>query len=136
MATSASCATRRTARSAGGSSRRAGQVGHDRVRVTTAVGMYLEPEMVDVTVSALDRNGAPATSGNLDLTDLHQPSRALYLFTGEDITLRLRAGSHFISSFIRTTKDDGSFAYSHLVDPDRRFTRDTTLVLDARDAQR
>ena len=112
-----------------------GRVGHDRVRVTTAVGMYLEPEMVDVTVRALDRNGAPATSGNLDLTDLHQPSRALYLFTGEDITLRLRAGSHFISSFIRTTKDDGSFAYSHLVDPDRRFTHDTTLVLDARDAR-
>ena len=87
--------------------------------------MYLEPEMVDVTVRAIDRNGDPATSGNLDITDLHQPTRALYLFTGEDITLRLRAGSHFLSSFIRTTKDDGSFAYSHLVDPDRRFTHDT-----------
>ena len=110
--------------------------GHDRLRVTTAVGMYLEPEMVDVTVRAIDRNGDPATSGNLDITDLHQPSRALHLFTGEDITLRLRAGSHFLSSFIRTTKDDGSYAYAHLVDPDRRFTHDTTLVLDARDTRR
>ena len=112
-----------------------GRIGHDKVRVTTAVGMYLELKMVDVTVRAVDRNGDPATSGNLDITDLHQPHRALYLFTGEDVTLRLRAGSHFLSSFIRTTEDDGTFSYSHLVDPDRRFTQDTTLVLDARDAR-
>jgi subtilisin family serine protease len=112
-----------------------GLVEHDRVRVTTAVGMYLEPRTVEVTVRAIDRNGDPATSGNLDITDLHQPNRALYLFTGEDVTLRLRAGSHFLSSFIRTTEDDGSFSYSHLVDPDRRIMHDMTLVLDARDAR-
>jgi subtilisin family serine protease len=112
-----------------------GRVGQDRLRVTTAVGMYLEPRTVEVTVRAIDRNGDPATSGNLDITDLHQPNRALYLFTGEDVTLRLRAGSHFLSSFIRTTEADGTFSYSHLVDPDRRFTHDTTLVLDARDAR-
>ena len=110
--------------------------GRDHVRLTTAVGMWLEPETVTVTVKAIDRNGAAATSGNLDITDLHQPTRTLHFFTGEDITLRLRAGSYFISSFIRTTNDDGTFAYAQVADPDRRFTRDTTLTLDARSARK
>ena len=92
------CSTRRTARSAAGSWPR-GRVGHDRVRVTTAVGMYLEPEMVDVKAGPIDRNGDPVYFfGDLDITDLHQPTRALYLLASGEITLRPRAGNHFIMS--------------------------------------
>ena len=109
--------------------------GPQQVRLTTAVGMYLEPKTVEVTVRAIDRNGDPATGGSLDITDLHQPSRALHVFTGEDLTLRLRAGDYFLSTFVRTTDADGVWTYAHLVDPDRTFDHDTTLVLDARDAR-
>lgn len=111
-------------------------VAEDRhVRVTTAVGMWLEPETVDVTVRVLDRDGAPATVGTLDLTDLHQPSRTLYQLTGEDVELRLRVGSYHLTTFVQTTTADGSRSYTHLGDPDLRVTQDTTLVLDARRAQ-
>jgi subtilisin family serine protease len=103
-------------------------------RVTTAVGYWLEPKMVDVTVRAIDRSGNPATSGSLDFTDLHQPSRTLQFFRGSDITMRLRAGSYLVGAFIRTTGADG-ISYSFVGDPERRITDDTTLVLDARTAR-
>jgi subtilisin family serine protease len=109
------------------------RAGHD-VRVTTAVGYWLEPKTVDVTIRAIDRNGDPATSGSLDITDLHQPTRTLYFLRGSDLTLRLRAGSYFVNAFIRTTSEDGR-SYSYVGDPELRITKDTTLVLDARTAR-
>ncbi|MEV0645650.1 S8 family serine peptidase [Phytomonospora sp. NPDC050363] len=109
--------------------------GENGVRVTTAVGFWLEPETVDVTVKAVDRTGAPATSGYLDITDTHQPARSLIYFTGEDITLRLRADSHVLSGFIRTAEPDGTFSYSYVGDPEARLTADTTITLDARKAK-
>ncbi|GAA1790820.1 S8 family serine peptidase [Agromyces lapidis] len=105
------------------------------VEVVTAVGFWLEPKTVTVTVKAIDRSGAAATSGYLDLTDMHQPSRAVHYFTGADLELRVRAGSHFLTSFIRTANDDGSFAYAYVGDPDATFDEDTTVTLDARDAE-
>ncbi|HEY1176955.1 MAG TPA: S8 family serine peptidase, partial [Phytomonospora sp.] len=109
--------------------------GKNGVRVTTAVGFWLEPESVDVTVKAIDRNGAPATSGYLDLTDTHQPARSLIYFTGEDITLRLRADSHVLSGFIRTVDTDGTYSYSYVGDPEARLTEDAVITLDARKAK-
>ncbi len=107
-----------------------------QVRVTTAVGLWLEPETVTVTLRVLDRTGAPATSGTLDITDMHQPTRALHQLTGEDIELRVRAGSYHLTTFIRTQAADGSYSYTYLGDPDARFSRDTTRVLDARRAEK
>ncbi|GIG68600.1 S8 family serine peptidase [Phytomonospora endophytica] len=109
--------------------------GRNGVRVTTAVGFWLEPESVDVTVKAIDRNGAPATGGYLDLTDAHQPARSLIYFQGEDIPLRLRADSHVVSGFIRTTNTDGTYSYTYVGDPEARLTEDTVITLDARKAK-
>ena len=109
--------------------------GKNGVRATTAVGFWLEPESVDVTVKAIDRTGAPATSGYLDLTDTHQPARSLIYFTGEDITLRLRADSHVLSGFIRTDNADGTYSYAYVGDPEARLTEDVVITLDARKAK-
>ncbi|HYJ67837.1 MAG TPA: S8 family serine peptidase [Nocardioidaceae bacterium] len=109
--------------------------GADDVRVTTAVGYWLEPKTVDVTIRAIDRNGNPATSGTLDFTDMHQPSRTVQFLRGADLTMRLRVGSYLVGAFIRTVGADG-VSYSFVGDPERRITDDTTLVLDARTARR
>jgi subtilisin family serine protease len=111
-----------------------GTSGGQKVRVTTAVGFWLEPETVTLTIKAIDRNGAPAKSGSLDITDMHQPARSGIFFNGSDITMDVRAGSYAINSFIRTTNADGTVAYAYVGDPEAEITRDTTLTLDARKA--
>lgn len=109
--------------------------GPDR-RVTTAVGFWLEPKTVDVTIRGIDRDGDAASSGYLDVTDLHQPTRSVHYFSGgSELTMRLRAGSYFIGAFIRTSGTDGT-SYSYVGDPERRITKDTTIRLDARKARR
>ncbi|GAA1721969.1 S8 family serine peptidase [Isoptericola hypogeus] len=113
-----------------------GGAGHEAVRVTTAVGFWLEPETVTVTVKGIDRDGAAATAGYLDITDMHQPSRAVHYFTGEDLTLRLRAGSYVVTSFIPSVEPDGTTGYAYVGDPEAELTDDTTLVLDARAARK
>jgi subtilisin family serine protease len=104
------------------------------VQVTTAVGFWLEPETVSLTVKSIDRNGAAATSGFLDITDMHQPARAVAFFDGEDLTTRVRVGSFFVSAFIRTTSPDGTSSYAYVGEPEAQVTKDTTLTLDAREA--
>jgi subtilisin family serine protease len=103
--------------------------------VTTAVGFWLEPKTVTVTIKGIDRNGAAATSGFLDFTDLHQPARSLFYFDGSDLTMRVRAGSYFASAFIATVAADGKRSYAYVGDPQVSFTTDTTLTLDARTAR-
>ncbi|GLZ75869.1 hypothetical protein Afil01_06760 [Actinorhabdospora filicis] len=105
--------------------------GRHGVRVTTSVGFWLEPETVTVTFKALDRNGAAATSGYLDITDMHQPARSVAYWTGEDVTLRLRAGKYFVTSYIRTVDATGAANYAYVGDPEATYDEDTTVVLDA-----
>ncbi|WP_167007329.1 S8 family serine peptidase [Mumia sp. ZJ430] len=112
-----------------------GKVGHRAVEVTTAVGVWLEPETVTVTLKTIDRNGEPATSGALDITDVHQPARSLVYLDGTDLTLRLRAGSYAVNAFVETTDGDGVRSYSYVGDPEARLTNDTTVTLDARTAE-
>ncbi len=112
-----------------------GTAGATDIHATTAVGFWLEPETVTVTVKAIDRNGAAAVAGYLDITDMHKPSRAIHGFTGSDLTVRVRAGSHFVTAFIPTMNADGTVGYAYVGDPEATFTEDTTLTLDARDAK-
>ncbi|GHD02478.1 S8 family serine peptidase [Zhihengliuella salsuginis] len=110
------------------------QAGDEEARATTSVGFWLEPETVNVTVKGIDRNGEPAVNGYLDLTDMHQPARTVNYFSGEDLTLRVRAGDYVVSSFIGTTGEEGPRSYAYVGDPEMSLTEDTTVVLDARQA--
>lgn len=110
------------------------QVGSDETRAVTAVGFWLEPEVVEVTVKGIDRNGDAVTNGYLDLADMHQPSRAVHFLSGEDLTLRVRVGDYVVSSFVRTSDEEGASSYAYVGDPELSLTEDTTLVLDARKA--
>jgi subtilisin family serine protease len=112
-----------------------GKVAGKRVRVTTAVGFWLSPKTVTVTLKAVNRDGVAATSGLLDITDMHQPSRSTFTINGADRVLTLRAGDYVVSSFIRTVNPDGTASFAYVGIPEARFTEDTTLTLDARDAQ-
>ncbi|MGH3653959.1 S8 family peptidase [Glutamicibacter sp.] len=110
------------------------EAGSGNSRATTSVGFWLEPKTVSVTVKAIDRNGKAATRGFLDLTDMHQPARAVEYFTGEDLELRVRAGEHLATAIISTISDEGDNTYSYVGQPQMSFSEDTTLILDAREA--
>ncbi|GAB3619866.1 S8 family serine peptidase [Glutamicibacter endophyticus] len=111
-------------------------VGDEQLQAVTAVGFWLEPKTVEVTFKAIDRTGAPATAGYLDLTDMHQPSRSAHYFSGEDLTLRVRAGDYVVSSFIGSSGEPGQRSYAYVGDPEMSLDEDTTVVLDARKTSR
>lgn len=110
------------------------QAGSENARAVTAVGFWLEPETVNVTIKSIDRNGDPATRGFLDLTDMHQPARTAEYFSGEDLELRLRTGEYLLTSYISTIDGEGNNSYAYVGQPQMNFTEDTTVVLDAREA--
>ncbi|WP_418275474.1 S8 family peptidase [Isoptericola jiangsuensis] len=105
----------------------------DERTLTTAVGLWVAPRTVDVTFTVLDADGAPATTGALDVTDLHQPTRSYTNLSGADQTLTLRAGEHSVGALVRTTTDDGN-AWAYVGVPSADLDRDQTVVLDARRA--
>ncbi|UPK76566.1 S8 family serine peptidase [Nocardioidaceae bacterium SCSIO 66511] len=111
-------------------------LGGKRIRATTAVGYWLEPKTVNVTVRPIGRDGKPASIGYLDVTDMHQPLRQAFYLNGDDIDLRLRAGSYHIAAFIETRPEGGVRSMAYVGDPQKRFTKDTTYKLDARKATR
>lgn len=108
--------------------------GEKPLSVVSSVGFWLEPKTVTVTISGIDRNGQAATSGMLDLTDMHQPARTVQYFDGKDQSFRVRVGKYFLTSFIRTRSLSGTDSYSYVGLPEAEFTEDTTVVLDARQA--
>ncbi|WP_165391935.1 S8 family serine peptidase [Zhihengliuella halotolerans] len=112
------------------------QIGDKETRAVTSVGFWLEPKTVDVTFKSIDRNGDNAVRGYLDLTDMHQPARTMNYFSGEDLTLRVRAGDYVVSSFIGTQGGGGADSYAYVGDPEMSLTEDTTVVLDARETTR
>lgn len=102
----------------------------------TSVGFWLAPEMVDLTIKSIDRNGEPATNGMLDITDMHQPARALNYLDGQDLKLRVRTGDYLLSSFISTEGKDGERSFAYVGKPEQSITKDTTVVLDARETSK
>ncbi|WP_282695644.1 S8 family peptidase [Streptomyces sp. CC208A] len=112
------------------------------VHVSTPFSLYVEPETVTLRVKLIDRQGEPAAgASSLDVigTDTATGERR-FNAGATDQVYRLRPGSYFLTSFV-TTPDPGEGAtltdsLTHLARPQLELTRDTTVVLDAREAAR
>ncbi|MGW4163815.1 S8 family peptidase [Streptomyces sp. NPDC004788] len=112
------------------------------VHVSTPFALYVEPETVTLRVKLIDRQGEPAAgASSLDVIGTDDASGERRFNEGAaDQVYRLRAGRYFLSSFV-TTPDAGEGAtlndsVSYLARPQLELRKDTTVVLDAREAHR
>ncbi|MFI1396927.1 S8 family peptidase [Streptomyces sp. NPDC020681] len=104
------------------------------VTVSTPFSLYVEPETVTLRVKLVDRAGRPAAgASSLDLIGTDTASGERRFNDGAaDQVYRLRPGSYFLSSFVQSP----DFTVSYLGRPQVELKKDTTLVLDAREAHR
>ncbi|MFF9012051.1 S8 family serine peptidase [Streptomyces sp. NPDC014870] len=112
------------------------------VQVSTPFSLYVKPDTVTLTVKTVDRLGRPASGpSSLDVvsTDTATGERR-YNAGATEQTYRLRPGRYFLSGFV-VTPDAGEGAkladsIAYLGRPQLELTKDTTVVLDAREAHR
>ncbi|MFB9307827.1 subtilisin family serine protease [Agromyces hippuratus] len=110
--------------------------------VSTPFSLYVQPETVQVTVKVVDRNGDPAAgASSLDIVNTDTSSGSRWYNGGaEEQVVDVRPGRFFVSSFIATPDADGTTklvdSVSYVARPELSITDDTTVVLDARDADR
>ncbi|NES14896.1 MULTISPECIES: S8 family serine peptidase [Micromonospora] len=118
----------------------------DGTTVTTAIGAWLEPHTVTVTLHLIDRRGqAPATPSFVDVVDVDRLTGQRFTTFDEDPVLRLREGRYSIAALI-ASHDDGTTGEAGLVksitfmgDPDlvvNHDDTDRTITYDARTAIR
>ncbi|MGW1818230.1 S8 family serine peptidase [Streptomyces sp. NPDC002125] len=113
------------------------------VKVSTPFSLYIGAETVTLRVKLVDRTGKPAAgSSSLDVigTDTAQGERR-FNNGANDQTYQVRPGAYFVSSFITSPDLDDATgrmveSIGYLARPQLNVTKDTTLVLDARDAHR
>ncbi|MGW3661403.1 PA domain-containing protein, partial [Streptomyces sp. NPDC005151] len=117
--------------------------GPDGVKVSTPFSMYVQPETVTLRVKLVDRTGKPAKGpSSVDLIGTDTAGGERRFNNGvTDQVYQVRPGAYFVSSFITTpdAKDaTGKMLESvgYLARPQLNVTKDTTLVLDAREAHR
>ena len=105
--------------------------------VVTPIGAYAEPQHVDVTFRVLGRDGRPATdTSSLDVLDLDGIAAQRIGLEGEDVTLRLRAGTYSIAATVAVTDPDTYQVTeaAFLAEPELELVGDRTVTLDARRA--
>ncbi|MEU4085026.1 S8 family peptidase [Streptomyces aureus] len=109
------------------------------VHVSVPVTLYVQPETVTLRVKLIDRNGTPAAgSSSLDLAELDIDKGERRTNAGAaDQTFSVRPGDYALSAFVTSYDANKTLdSVSYLARPQLRITRDTTVVLDAREAHR
>ncbi|MFF8913040.1 S8 family serine peptidase [Streptomyces sp. NPDC015032] len=109
------------------------------VHVSVPVTLHVQPETVTLRVKVIDRNGKPAAGpSSLDLVSLDTAKGERRTNNGAtDQTYSVRPGDYALSSFVGSfDADNAPESVSYLARPQLRITRDTTVVLDARKANR
>ncbi|MGW0785724.1 S8 family serine peptidase [Streptomyces sp. NPDC002913] len=114
------------------------------VRVTVPFGVHLEVPSADLTVKGLDRHGDPAASPSaFQLFDDHRDTARRFTLgypAAGSTTIRVPLGTYSLSGLIMTRDEPGNVgnvaSVSQLYRPELTLSGDTTVMLDARDAER
>ncbi|MFE6039019.1 S8 family serine peptidase [Streptomyces sp. NPDC056452] len=114
------------------------------VRVTVPFGVHLEVPSADLTVKGFDRHGDPAASpSTFQLFDDHRDTAKRYTLgypAAGSTTIRVPLGTYSLSGLIMTRDEPGNVgnvaSVSQLYRPELTVSGDTTVTLDARDAER
>lgn len=118
-------------------------VGAHGVRVTVPFGAHMEEPSADLTVEGLDRHGDPTvTPSAFQLFDEHRDTAKRYTLgypQPGSTTIRVPLGAYSLSGMIMTRDEPGNIgsvaSVSQLYDPTVTVSGDTTVTLDARDAE-
>ncbi len=108
----------------------------------TVFGAYKEPDLVDVVVEGINPDGSAAGPGSsVDFWSLDTDETVTGYFGGKGgpgpAVVTLPVGTYSIASFLWMLDESGRFGLdvSMVSRPEVELTEDTTIVLDASDAQ-
>lgn len=106
-----------------------------RRSVRILAGWYLEPEMYDVTVRLVGRDGAPA-SGEVEVVEVEQDTWAFEPAPDGTATLRLPPGTYSFGTYLRrAAEDDRVTEYTLVIEPEIEVSGPTDVTLDAQGAE-
>lgn len=108
--------------------------------VHTSVGAYIEPEMYDLTVSGIARDGRPAAViswAELWSLDTGAFTAKYYSATNSTVTFRVRPGTYNLAGYLGTADAGNTYALevATVVEPELEITGDTNITLDGRTAK-
>ncbi|OKI85226.1 S8 family serine peptidase [Micromonospora sp. CB01531] len=109
-------------------------------RVSTAFNLYATAPSVTLTVTVLDRNGNPATgSSSVDIVNTDTSKGERRFLNGKVQTYAVRPGHYFLTSFALTPTPGAANpstpqSLAYLARPEVTIDKDTSIVLDARQA--
>jgi subtilisin family serine protease len=108
-------------------------------RLTTPIGMVLQPKKLTLTVRTLGRDGKPATPQSQDTLDVSGPNGADFsddvFQAGEGITkVAVFPGTYSVTQLLSWVDADNRLNGMLLADPEIAVTADTEIVLDGRTA--
>jgi subtilisin family serine protease len=109
--------------------------GADGTVTRTALSVRQEPELYDLTVKLVDRNGTPVSdedSGSVIIFNLDDQE---FDHRGGPGTVRLPPGRYALHSVITTPRAGQEPSYSFISHPELTVGKDTTVTLDARDGK-
>ncbi len=109
--------------------------GPDGLQVVTPVAVDREPESYDLTLRHVDRAGRQTPYHFSFLWGVDADRYRPLFGTGGVATLRVRRGTYHVDATVNTQRPDGDWDSAKLVRPAVEVTADTTLVMDARQAQ-
>ncbi|HEV2782758.1 MAG TPA: S8 family serine peptidase [Actinophytocola sp.] len=109
------------------------------VVVHTSVGAYVEPEMYDLTVTGIARDGRPAAViswAELWSLQTGQFTQRFYSQDSNTVTFRVRPGTYSLVGYLATADAANTFALevATVAEPQLEITADRALTLDARTA--
>ncbi|UGQ12808.1 S8 family serine peptidase [Yinghuangia sp. ASG 101] len=103
------------------------------VLVRTALGVYDEPELYDLRITATDRDGAPLDGGGVFVTNLETGEAYPTEIRGDVRTTRVPPGRYGVDAMIHTPADaTHPRSWTLASRPDVAVTGDTSVTLDAR----
>ncbi|GAA4698902.1 S8 family serine peptidase [Phytohabitans rumicis] len=113
-----------TARGAGGA-----------VATRTALSVSQEPEMYDLTLNLVDRDGAAVGESDYPSVVIFDLDRSDFFFWGGVGTHRLPAGRYAVHATIETPRAGQEPTFAFITHPELKLNRDATQTLDARDGK-
>ncbi|WP_436789098.1 S8 family serine peptidase [Yinghuangia sp. YIM S10712] len=101
--------------------------------IRTVLGVYDEPELYDLRVTATDRNGAPPAGGAVNVTNIETGESFPTEFDADVRKARVPPGSYSVDAMIHTPATAaGPRSWTIASQPDVKVTQDTSVAVDAR----
>jgi subtilisin family serine protease len=101
----------------------------------TALSVYQEDRMYDLTVKLVDRNGQAPPEGDFPSVTIYDLDRSEFFFWGLSGTVRLPAGRYAVHTTIETPRPGQESTFSFISHPELALDHDLTQTFDARDGK-